>query len=151
MKNFIAYRNTVLLWMVASTIHKMWIQHSDSSKKNFKKVQLWDPPLPKYEKHRKLIWCYHFVMFITYNQLMWVFKVLFGYDCTPNKSVQPHSGSTNPNCTGHTHRHTHRLFMKTPTLSVQREKQKKLLLLDFLSIPIEFIFFFNSREFQGKF
>ena len=26
--------------------------------------------------------------------------------------------------------------MKTPTLSVQREKQKKLLLLDFLSIPI---------------
>ena len=27
--------------------------------------------------------------------------------------------------------------MKTPTLSVQREKQKKLLLLDFLSIPIQ--------------
>lgn len=89
--------------------------------------------LPKYENHRKLIWCYHFVMFITYNQLMWVFKVLFGYDRTPNKSVQPHFGSTNTNCTGH----TDRLFMKTPTLSVQREKQKKLLLLDFLSIPIE--------------
>ena len=75
--------------------------------------------LPKYENHRKLIGCYHFVMFITYNQLMWVFKVLFGYDCTPNKSVQPHSGSTNPNCTGlQTDRQTHTLFMKTPTLSV---------------------------------
>ena len=66
----------------------------------------------------QLIGCYHFVMFITYNQLMWVFKVLFGYDCTPNKSVQPLFGSTNTDCTGLTDTHTDRLFMKTPTLSV---------------------------------
>ena len=73
----------------------------------------------------KLIGCYHFVMFITYNQLMWVFKVLFGYDCTPNKSVQPLFGSTNTDCTGQTHRQT----------CHKGKKQKKLLLLDFLSIP----------------
>ncbi len=54
----------------------------------------------------QLIGCYHFVMFMTYNQLMWVFKVLFGYDCTPNKSVQPLFGSTNTDCTGLTDRQT---------------------------------------------
>ena len=35
---------------------------------------------------------------------MWVFKVLFGYDRTPNKSVEPHFGSTNTDCTGQTDR-----------------------------------------------
>ena len=43
---------------------------------------------------------------------------------------------------------THRLFMKTPTLSVQREKQKKLLLLDFLSIPISNELSSGSRFFD---
>ena len=79
--------------------------------------------LPKYENHRKLIGCYHFVMFITYNQLMWVFKVLFGYDRTPNKSVQPHFGSTNTNCTGQTDRQTD--FSWKPPLCQCKGKNKK--------------------------
>ena len=53
---------------------------------------------------------------------MWVFKVLFGYDRTPNKSVQPHSGSTNPNCTGHTHRQT---YHENPHFVSVKGKTKK--------------------------
>ena len=82
--------------------------------------------LPKYENHRKLIGCYHFVMFITYNQLMWVFKVLFGYDRTPNKSVQPHFGSTNTDCTGLTDRHTDtQTFHENPHFVSVKGKTKK--------------------------
>ena len=53
---------------------------------------------------------------------MWVFKVLFGYDRTPNKSVQPHSGSTNPNCTGHTHTQT---YHENPHFVSVKGKTKK--------------------------
>ena len=52
--------------------------------------------------------------------------MLFGYDCTPNKSVQPLFGSTNTDCTGLTDTQTHtQTFHENPHFVSVKGKTKK--------------------------
>ncbi len=67
---------------------------------------------------------------------MWVFKVLFGYDRTPNKSVEPHFGSTNTDCTGQTDRQTDRRFLREkPEFLSAKGTTKKADAFDFFVYP----------------
>ena len=63
---------------------------------------------------------------------MWVFKVLFGYDRTPNKSVEPHFGSTNTDCTGQTDR---RFLREKPMFLSAKGTTKKADAFDFFVYP----------------
>ena len=48
--------------------------------------------------------CYVFIGFSEHDRLMWVFKVVFGFDRTPNKSSELLFCFTDTNCTGQTER-----------------------------------------------
>ena len=118
--------NTTAMFDIASVVRIFPRKNPEKLTKLWKLVFLIFFIMDKELCQWQLIGCYHFVMFITYNQLMWVFKVLFGYDRTPNKSVQPHFGSTNTNCTGLTDRQTHtQTFHENPHFVSVKGKTKK--------------------------